>query len=326
MRISLVGIVGLLGTIALGAFVLIKLAIKYGPSYGTSPTTAPAATQTTTAPKSKKRGWLVWVGILILLVTLGVLVRHQDEVIGFFARGSATTPETAKFPMTASQPTPFDQIIEKAAATYGVDPALVKAMIRHESGFDPRRVSPKGAKGLMQLMPGTQKKYGVTDAFNPAQNIDAGTHYLSDLLKRYNGNTELALAAYNAGETAVDDLTKVRGASWPAIASALPGETQGYVPAVMATLTGYRQGSAQLPFTVHVPLLGEDRLSEVSVQVDRVAPPAWYWHFWGPGTAKAHFDDGTIGPITKDFGVRGGTVRFSGPAGEEVTVRFTPPG
>ena len=93
----------------------------------------------------------------------------------------------------------LEPIIQEAAALHGVDADLVKAVIQTESRFDPRAQSGVGAKGLMQLMPRTAKAVGIEDPFNPRQNIFGGVKYLSQMMERYNGNTALALAAYNAG-------------------------------------------------------------------------------------------------------------------------------
>jgi len=93
--------------------------------------------------------------------------------------------------------------IDAIARRHGVDPLLVRAVIRVESNFDPRAVSPKGAAGLMQLMPATATRYGVENRFDPAQNIDGGVRYLRDLMAMFDGNLSLALAAYNAGKGAV---------------------------------------------------------------------------------------------------------------------------
>lgn len=96
----------------------------------------------------------------------------------------------------------FDALIEKAAAVHDVDASLVRAVIRVESAFEPRARSRKGAMGLMQLMPATARAYGVRDAYDPAENIDAGVRHLRRLLDRY--DVRLALAAYNAGEGTVE--------------------------------------------------------------------------------------------------------------------------
>jgi soluble lytic murein transglycosylase len=98
---------------------------------------------------------------------------------------------------------PYDQMIERYADAYNVDPLLVRAVILVESDFNPRCVSNKGARGLMQLIPETAHRYGVKDMFDPEDNIRGGVHYLADLLNMFGHDMERALAAYNAGEGAV---------------------------------------------------------------------------------------------------------------------------
>lgn len=96
----------------------------------------------------------------------------------------------------------FDELIERTSANFGLPSSLVKAVVRAESGFDAKAVSPMGASGLMQLMPGTARSLGVDDPFDPEQNINAGVEYLSRQLDRF-GSVALALAAYNAGPNSV---------------------------------------------------------------------------------------------------------------------------
>ncbi len=104
---------------------------------------------------------------------------------------------------------PYAPLIAAAARTHGVSAELVASVIAVESNFNPRAVSWRSARGLMQLMPETALRFGVTDAFDPAQNIDAGTRYLKQLLSRYNGDLRLTLAAYNAGPERVEQYHSV---------------------------------------------------------------------------------------------------------------------
>lgn len=119
----------------------------------------------------------------------------------------------------------FDPFIETASREAQVQPQLVRAIIVVESAFNPKAVSRKGAVGLMQLLPETARRYGASNAFDPEQNISAGTRYLRDLIGRYGNNLELVLAAYNAGTDAVERYGK-----------RIPpySETRSYVPAVLS--------------------------------------------------------------------------------------------
>jgi len=125
----------------------------------------------------------------------------------------------------------YDAIIKKAQKKYGVEFSLIKAVIQVESGFNPKAVSKKGAKGLMQIMPDNYRNLLVKDPFNPSQNIMGGTLYLQRLLRRYKNKLPLALAAYNAGPQAVDKYKRIPPYE----------ETQNYVRKVMETYSRYKQ-------------------------------------------------------------------------------------
>jgi soluble lytic murein transglycosylase-like protein len=106
-------------------------------------------------------------------------------------------------PAAAAGDLDFERLVAEAARRHGLEPALVMAVVGVESGFQPQAVSPKGAQGLMQLMPATARDLGVADPFDPAANLDGGSRYLSSLVARYDGDLTKALAAYNAGMGAV---------------------------------------------------------------------------------------------------------------------------
>ncbi len=106
-------------------------------------------------------------------------------------------------------PNGFDPIIEKYASDYQIDPHLIRSIIAQESGFNPQAISPKGARGLMQLMPATAARLGVKNSFDPEQNIQGGVKHFKSLMDSFNNNLELSLAAYNAGENLVQRLGRV---------------------------------------------------------------------------------------------------------------------
>ncbi len=123
----------------------------------------------------------------------------------------------------------IDEAVDKASRKYGVDRDFIMAVIKQESDFNPESTSGAGAMGLMQLMPGTARELGVTDAYDVEQNVDGGTEYLKKLLNMYGNSREMALAAYNAGSgtlasRGVDSISKI---------SRLPYETQNYVQKVI---------------------------------------------------------------------------------------------
>jgi len=135
----------------------------------------------------------------------------------------------------------IERIVHEAADRHNVDPALVRAVIETESNWNPSAVSRKGAVGLMQLMPTTAQRFGANDFYTPQQNVEAGVTYLKTLLERYDGNLDLALAAYNAGEGAVD-----RAHGIPRFR-----ETRNYVQKVQNAY--YRPGSGRLAAYIFNP-------------------------------------------------------------------------
>ena len=137
--------------------------------------------------------------------------------------GAAATP----------QATPaIEQLVQTNSASQGVDPDLIRAVMANESAFDPNATSSAGAQGLMQLMPQTAAEVGVTNSYDPSQNVAGGTRYLRTLLDRFGGNLTNAVAAYNAGPEAVDKYNGVP--PYP--------ETQSYVKNVLDTYKQYKAG------------------------------------------------------------------------------------
>jgi soluble lytic murein transglycosylase-like protein len=163
-----------------------------------------------------------------LSVAGGSIEIAADDLVGVEPEDVFST-----VPVVALPEAPFEKLIHEAAARNGMDEKLITHVIAVESNFDPKAVSRKRALGLMQLLPATAARYSVANAFDPAQNIEAGTRYLKDLLSKYHGNLTLALAAYNAGPETVD-----RYGSVPPF-----GETLNYVRTITSKLTADAQAS-----------------------------------------------------------------------------------
>jgi soluble lytic murein transglycosylase-like protein len=145
-------------------------------------------------------------------------------------------------PAASSRADAFANLIDDHSARHSISPDLVRAVIQAESAFNPMARSPKGAMGLMQLMPATARQYRVTDAYDAEQNVAAGVAYLKSLLDRYDGNEELALAAYNAGPGAVE-----RYGTVPPYR-----ETRAYVAKIRGTATAPAKPSRQIYKTVEI--------------------------------------------------------------------------
>jgi hypothetical protein len=146
-----------------------------------------------------------------------------NELLDLTPKGLACSKNHCE-PMIPARAAQYDALIEAAAKSAGVEPNLLRAVIVVESGFDSRAVSKSGAVGLMQLMPATATRFGVLNRYDPLQNVRGGARYLSFLIKRFRQNVHLALAAFNAGEDAVD---RSSGQIPPFI------ETLEYVPKVL---------------------------------------------------------------------------------------------
>lgn len=176
-------------------------------------------TKEKSSTRDKHRQQRVWWGILVIFClacvplsqALADIYRYIDKD-GVAHYTDAPSSSSYQVYIRESRPSKgmgnfshsYDTIIQKAQGKYGIDFSLIKAVIQAESSFNPRAVSKKGAKGLMQIMPGNYHSLSVSDPFDPSQNIMGGTQYLKQLLKRYDHKLTLALAAYNAGPEAVD--------------------------------------------------------------------------------------------------------------------------
>ena len=134
----------------------------------------------------------------------GVVEIAAEDVVAIEPEDSFTS-----LPAKAIVKPPYRELVQAAAARYNVDADLITSVIAVESNFDPKALSRKNARGLMQLLPETAARLGVQDIYDPQENIDAGTRYLRELLEKYNNNLTLALAAYNAGPDRVEEYGRV---------------------------------------------------------------------------------------------------------------------
>ena len=157
---------------------------------------------------------------------LATALRPANPALGLQAGGPDGPGRGAPAPVA---PAEIDALVEQNASTWQIDPALIKAVIANESGFNANATSKVGAQGLMQLMPETAASLGVRDAYDPAQNVAGGARYLRGLLDRFGGDKRLAIAAYNAGPGAVEKYRDV-----PPYA-----ETRSYVQNVLASFDKY---------------------------------------------------------------------------------------
>jgi len=162
--------------------------------------------------------------------TAAVFSTALSSALGANAGLPAAADSAAPLAAAPVAPEQIDALVGSNAATWQVDPSLVKAIIANESGFNANATSKVGAQGLMQLMPSTAQSVGVRDSYDPGQNVAGGTRYLKGLLDRFNGDVRLAVAAYNAGPNAVEKYGDV-----PPYA-----ETQNYVKNVLGSYAKYR--------------------------------------------------------------------------------------
>lgn len=161
-------------------------------------------------------------GQLLFPIAYGLEITHAEETTKHFK--NTVSPDAQS----------FSTIIKDASEKYGVPQDIIEAVIQAESAFNANATSSVGAKGLMQLMDGTAKGLGVTNSYDPVQNINGGTKYLSMLLQKFNGELKPALAAYNAGPTRVDRAGIATNEQFAQLSSALPVETQNYVKKIIS--------------------------------------------------------------------------------------------
>lgn len=195
-----------------------------GTTYARSTSAATASGSTTSA----SAGSTASTGTTTRSTTFASALDQASAAAGGSAASAGTTSSAGTSSANSRQvasATPYADLFNAAGAKYGVDPKLLAAVAKQESSYNPKAVSPAGARGLMQLMPATARSLGVTDPCDPAQAVDGAAKLLRDLLREF-GRTDLALAAYNAGPGAVkryDGIPPYR-------------ETQNYVKRIMADL------------------------------------------------------------------------------------------
>ena len=187
----------------------------------------------------QKESSRVWIVTVVLLMSAALPALAEDKITAFVSQtgrvvftnlvDNAPGPVEPILPtndvLSLEMPERLRALVDTISQEHGVDPALVRAVMKTESNFNRWAVSPKGALGLMQLIPTTGRRFGVQDFFDPEQNIGGGVRYLKFLLEKFNGNLDLSLAAYNAGENVVEKLGRI-----PPIP-----ETTNYVRKVRAT-------------------------------------------------------------------------------------------
>jgi hypothetical protein len=271
--------------------------------------------------------WLWWIPIavvIVIIISITIATRRREE-----------PPPTPTAGIPAAPTTPYDSLINQAAGKYNVPANLIKALIQRESRFNPEARGEKGELGLMQLMPETAQRYGVSNLLDPGQNIEAGTRYIADLLQKYNGNMEQAIAAYNCGEDCVnsgnipDSTLKYRAEVLALYASynsggiavaAAPPPRRGFVlenPLASGFGGGYSgvpefeaRGITLQPGTTTIATAPVERWSEWYI-----LPPNQVFQLWPEGKARYHFWDGRKvddepGKIINLGGLRTNIVRF----------------
>ena len=192
--------------------------------------------------QERRRGHVRRLAGLGVAAVLALLPRATGREVAGEDRAPGDV-ETASFRIADDGRKVLDALIEEAAAAHGLSVHLVRAVVEAESAFDPRAVSPVGAQGLMQLMPATATRMGVSDPLDPRQNVFGGVKYLSELLDRFDGDVALALAGYNAGPGKV---ARYRGI--PPYA-----ETRGYVTRIRRIMTASTGASFPLPIAAARP-------------------------------------------------------------------------